>query len=391
MSNTTDSKKGLEHPDFEELLKAEQSRLSASKQQAHPTINASPKQEESEENSGLDDFDHFDLDEDLEKSLETKSDKKKEVKKDDLSNPEFGEVVVPGSEMESEEGTLDDSMQFNFDDASTPEAGEKEVSNASTQKPSVKKSSNTFLYVIIGIVVVAGAVAWYAFKHHQSAAPSAQATQQSTGFKPVLPTVHQLPQDLPPAVPQTMAPITTSVMASPDSNDQVLSSSANAPGGVSVVQVNRQELLGLLSNFQKVVKDSSKSISDQVSGLKTSLNDMSQSSQTTSSAVSTKLEQINSEMKSVDGKLDEYNKSISSVQTVLEKTQQQLKLILAQRAEDITHYTLRAVVPGRAWLVDGEGRTITIVQGQELKDYGTVEEINDKLGVVTMSSGFVFK
>jgi chromosome segregation ATPase len=178
-------------------------------------------------------------------------------------------------------------------------------------------------------------------------------------------------------------------------DEQVLTgSSENYQGGsgsVTMLQVNRQELLQLLNNFQKAVDKSGQSMTDEVSSLKSSLSTINASDAQLSGVIESKLQQVNSQIDSINQKFDTYNKAITGVQSALEQTQQQLKLILAQRAEDIDHYTLRAIVSGRAWLVDGEGRTVTVILGQDLKNYGTVQEINDKMGYVTMSSGFVFK
>ena len=52
--------------------------------------------------------------------------------------------------------------------------------------------------------------------------------------------------------------------------------------------------------------------------------------------------------------------------------------------------TLRAVVPGRAWLVNGKGQTITISEGSEMPYYGKVLKIDNKSNTVTMSTGYIF-
>ena len=73
------------------------------------------------------------------------------------------------------------------------------------------------------------------------------------------------------------------------------------------------------------------------------------------------------------------------------QTQMSLKLIIAQKAQDAQKLTLRAVVPGRAWMVDGKGRTVTVSEGTELPYYGKVVSIDSKSNMVKMSTGFVFK
>ena len=84
------------------------------------------------------------------------------------------------------------------------------------------------------------------------------------------------------------------------------------------------------------------------------------------------------------------SKSLASLKQSIIKTQVELKLIVAEKAAERQNMTLRAVVPGRAWLVDGKGRTITISVGTELPFYGKVLKIDSKSNTVTMNTGYIF-
>ncbi len=88
--------------------------------------------------------------------------------------------------------------------------------------------------------------------------------------------------------------------------------------------------------------------------------------------------------------LNTQNQNMVLMTHELSKTQQELQLVLAQKMQDVEKYTLRAVVPGQAWLVNEAGQTVTLSMGTELKNYGKVIQINTNLGTVTMSSGYVF-
>jgi hypothetical protein len=428
MSNSNDTKgapvvtnKDL-HPDFEELLKAEQARATTEKNRG---MDKKDSLTDSLDLDNLDDLDHLtDFDHDHEDDHEMDDEGDFEKSHDDVDqdghhdfnhedkknapedrfemtskkNIEDGgdfldiEGGAVGGEDPEGGSRLDDSIEFNFDDTSVGTSStDGETGQTQVKKDPIKKSSNLMYYIIgIAVVVVIGGV-FYAM-HHRGA--PVQNAQQGTGFKPVLPAVHEIPHTLPPPVPQSLQPPPTSIMGGSD--DQILGgnsgpSDQSSPGGVTMLQVNRQELLELLGNFQKAVDKSSQSMTAEVSSLRTSLGDINASDVKLSQTMDSRLEQMNSQIDSINQKFDAYNHAITGVQSALEQTQQQLKLILAQRAEDIDHYTLRAIVPGRAWLVDGQGQTVTIVAGQELKNYGTVQEINDKMGYVNMSSGFVFK
>lgn len=52
---------------------------------------------------------------------------------------------------------------------------------------------------------------------------------------------------------------------------------------------------------------------------------------------------------------------------------------------------IRAMVDGRAWLVDDKGATATVIVGHELKDYGRVEKLLVNQGIITTSSGRIIK
>ncbi len=84
------------------------------------------------------------------------------------------------------------------------------------------------------------------------------------------------------------------------------------------------------------------------------------------------------------------NKTLAGVNQSIVKTQVELKLVIAEKAAEAQKMTLRAVVPGRAWLVNGKGQTLTISVGNELPYYGKVLKIDSKANTVTMSTGYVF-
>lgn len=50
-------------------------------------------------------------------------------------------------------------------------------------------------------------------------------------------------------------------------------------------------------------------------------------------------------------------------------------------------YTIRALVPGRAWLQSTDGQSITVVNGDTVPGYGTVQDIDLNGGQVVLSDG----
>ena len=71
-------------------------------------------------------------------------------------------------------------------------------------------------------------------------------------------------------------------------------------------------------------------------------------------------------------------------------TQSQLKVLIAEKAQSAQKLSLHAIVPGRAWLTDSNGKTISVSIGSELPYYGKVTKIDSSAGKVYMSSGYVF-
>lgn len=54
------------------------------------------------------------------------------------------------------------------------------------------------------------------------------------------------------------------------------------------------------------------------------------------------------------------------------------------------HYYVQAIIPGRAWLVSSQGKTLTLRVGSPLSGYGVVRAIDAQQGRVLMSTGKIF-
>lgn len=103
-----------------------------------------------------------------------------------------------------------------------------------------------------------------------------------------------------------------------------------------------------------------------------------------------KMELLSKKIDSLGTQFASMNKTLAAVNQSIVKTQVELKLVIAEKAAEAQKMTLRAVVPGRAWLVNGKGQTLTISVGTELPYYGKVLKIDSKSNTVTMSTGYVF-
>jgi intracellular multiplication protein IcmG len=54
-------------------------------------------------------------------------------------------------------------------------------------------------------------------------------------------------------------------------------------------------------------------------------------------------------------------------------------------------YFVKAMIQGRAWLVDSQGATVTVSSGDTLPGYGLIETIDPSQGTVTTSSGAIIQ
>ena len=54
-------------------------------------------------------------------------------------------------------------------------------------------------------------------------------------------------------------------------------------------------------------------------------------------------------------------------------------------------FNLRAIIIGRAWLVDSDGQTLTVSLGDNLEDYGKIKAIYPDEGFITTTSGRIIQ
>jgi ABC-type transporter Mla subunit MlaD len=158
--------------------------------------------------------------------------------------------------------------------------------------------------------------------------------------------------------------------------------------------MTQQDIKTLMQGFAQVVNESSQNIYSQMQNLQVLVQDVGQASlaqQKQTTQVVAALNNMQQSMQTLAANLQVYNKNMQAVGQQLGKTQQQLALLLAEQSASVQKLTLRAVVPGRAWLVDDQGNTTTVTVGTQLPNYGTVVNIDSGKAQVVMSTGYVFK
>lgn len=117
------------------------------------------------------------------------------------------------------------------------------------------------------------------------------------------------------------------------------------------------------------------------------------------------LDKLNTQVTDIQNSLSDLNAHLSSlneaIQAIGSQLAQQQAELAARAAAKIkaTHvrvihivkpiYFVRAMIPGRAWLITGSGETITVSLGDELPGYGTVQVIDPNQGTITTSAGAI--
>lgn len=140
------------------------------------------------------------------------------------------------------------------------------------------------------------------------------------------------------------------------------------------------------------------------SDLNTQLSDMHQNDVATSqqmAAISDQLSALNATTQNLGNAIDSINQQLSSLSAQIQSTQLSINALQVKQKPKITYHKVhkvptakwyvQALVPSRAWLVDANGRTITVAKGDLLPGYGRITYISVIHGIVNTSSGAIIR
>lgn len=113
---------------------------------------------------------------------------------------------------------------------------------------------------------------------------------------------------------------------------------------------------------------------------------------------SQKITDTEAENSQIRGKIDEITKRVNRMDAALAQITQLLQsmskpaAIASQpvvRSHEPPHmiYSVQAIIPGRAWLKSEAGDTITVAEGDVLRDYGRITKIDPYDGIVNIDVG----
>lgn len=120
-------------------------------------------------------------------------------------------------------------------------------------------------------------------------------------------------------------------------------------------------------------------------------------------SINNQLASINTNLDMLTSKLTQLSQQLTQLNSVVNEQAQQLTLLKAHleakpklvkriipRGPSMVYY-LKAVIPGRAWLVTNNGNTMTVRVGTPIAGYGVVRFIDAIQGRVLTSSGHLIK
>jgi uncharacterized phage infection (PIP) family protein YhgE len=282
---------------------------------------------------------------------------------DDLGADQFDDYDVTDVE-ENPEGLTGESAPANTDEAPIEEEMKAPTSLAA-KKSFVDLLKENWLFVAIGlgVVLIAGYLIYGILAPNPPAAPQ----QQSTGSF----ALPQQSQTVPTATTANTASAVPTGTATPDAS------------AVTNIVMNANDMKQLMQGFQQMVQQNSQELQKN---LQTAINNASQANNYTQA-----IDSLSQAFLNLNQKLNNYDQTIAALNNRLNTLQTQLTILVAQQTAQQQKLTLRAVVPGRAWLIDGSGRTISVTEGTALGNFGTVTTIDSTKGEVMTSSGYIFK
>lgn len=267
------------------------------------------------------------------------------------------------------------------------------VASSSAAKPSPQKSS--VLPFVIGTALIAF-VGWKSFSWLTS--PKKQDTASAVKLPAAsssLPPSHLAPQQasqpaqqLPAApVAPTAAPPSSSLPAWSETEKPTVNQSPLNQGAAEQFD---QKIQSQESKFNQSMADLDNKMRvtyERVENSDKALNNM----QMQVSTLATQMQVLMNEVKAL--RHDQMKTLVQAKESAAQvhKQQADTKKAVIHRAEAHPSLVVHAIIPGRAWLKTMDGKTITVAEGDSLKEYGRVLKIDAANGIVVTASGVTLR
>ena len=356
-------------------------------------------------NDNLDDLsdlsEDFNVDDDKDVA-ETKKQASKPSKKGTSGDKDKGDenLTTPdeNAKMPKDDGIQSDSIDAGDSDIN-PEDEEQNPKTLSKWQQMLKKvNTGTLYYALIGVAVVVGGYLIYNIIF-PSRPDKVQriVSKQGFNFNKMKQVKHVKKIGSVQHAAKKVIPHTTNAQISkhPDTFVSTAMSQNNASAMPlskdGYVLMSRHDMKELMHDFSNIVASNSQRVINSLEGFSTKSKDAHHKTVSETIALIEKnSEVLHKDIEAISKNFAGYNKQMLSIAKELKLTRQELKLLLARKTADKEKLTLRAVVPGRAWLVNHKGDTTSVEVGNEIKNYGKVVSIDSDHYKIYMSSGYVF-
>lgn len=185
----------------------------------------------------------------------------------------------------------------------------------------------------------------------------------------------------------------------------VVSVATNPPSSVPQSQANPPVMVQSAPPMQQPVQtmnamspDANRDVADRVSALEQQNAKLTNVLQI---EYAQKISDYDNQSAAVQAKLKDLSARVANMEAALNQITQLLQgqgrqavgasaggpMPSARAAEPKQIYTVQAIIPGRAWLKSDAGDTVTVAEGDVLRDYGRVTKIDPYDGVVNIDTG----
>jgi intracellular multiplication protein IcmG len=298
-----------------------------------------------------------------------------------------------------------DEGEYHFSDDQVTYEADTETVKAHDATAVVKESPlaqlNKYRRVIIAVVVffVLMFIVYKMLAPNTSSTPPTDFSQQAivqpkprvaveTTTKTMQPPAGIVQQNLP------AAPVVQAAAVAPPIPQQA--PIGLPPATTPVVQTSVPPPISSVSQMPPpmVVQDAGKEIGDRLGNLEQQNAKLANVLQI---EYAQKMSDYETQSAATQAKLQDLSKRVANIEAALSQITQLLQeggkqvsaagLPPARVAEPKQIYTVQAIIPGRAWLKSDVGDTVTVAEGDILRDYGRVTKIDPYDGVVVIDTG----
>lgn len=200
---------------------------------------------------------------------------------------------------------------------------------------------------------------------------------------PTQPPVPELTETVPiPVQPLPEQPSSVQPSDTPSPEETTL------PAGAST-EINHDSIL---KQIKKQLTEQEKQFEKQVQYLEEKINSMERHIQMNNK----NMIEIQHDFNTLNAGLNAFNEQLQSLRETQRKKQKAIQKSSTPHTAVMPkptnpQYTVYAIIPGRAWLRSHDGKTITVSEGDTIKEYGKVLKIDAGEGIVVTSSGIMLR